>query len=343
MFAKETGFGIIGCGLIANWHADAIRLIGGAHLVGATDVSEDARNAFTAKYAIKPFCSAAELLACPEIDVVSICTPSGLHASLAVQASKAGKHIALEKPMAINLDQADRIIEACNENGTKLAVISQLRFTEPVRKLHKAVNEGAFGKLVSGDIYMKYHRSQDYYDHGVWKGTWAMDGGGALMNQGIHGVDLLRHIMGPVKSVFAHARTLARSIETEDTVSAVLEFRNGALGVIQATTSVYPGFPRRLEINGDKGSVVLVEDTVAHWETADGKKPEFAPPESMTDKSFNDPAAFDIEGHVLQLRDLADAVRNSRRPLVDELEGRKPLEIIMAVYESSKTGKMIDL
>ena len=340
--AKEVlGFGIIGCGMISNWHADAILLIPGTKLVGAVDVNENAKAAFARKYGIKAFNSVEELLADSNIDIVCACTPSGLHAQVAVQAANAGKHIIVEKPMALNLKEVDDIIDSCEKNKVKLAVISQLRFTDAFRKLKDAVDKGMLGKLVSGDTYMKYYRSQEYYDKGGWKGTWKMDGGGALMNQGIHGIDTLLYIMGPVKSVFAYTRTLVRKIEVEDTAVAVLEFKNGALGVVEGTTSIYPGSPRRLEISGDKGTIVLEEDCITAWNIEGQELPEDVKIGHTDSGSASNPAAFGIEGHVLQITDMVEAIKNNRGPLVDQYEGRKPIEIIIAIYESSRTGKLV--
>jgi len=343
MCKKEIGFGIIGCGMISDWHAGAISKIQGAKLIGATDVYEKSRTNFAGKYDIEALSTVDELLARPDIDIVSICTPSGLHAPLAVKSANAGKHIIVEKPMAISLKETDEIINACEVNRVKMAVISQLRFSQAVCKLKDAVQKGLLGRLVTGDIYMKFYRSEEYYSKGGWRGTWKMDGGGALMNQGIHGIDLLQYIMGPVKSVFAHARTLARKIEVEDTAIAVLEFANGALGVIEGTTSIYPGLPRRLEVNGDKGTIVLEEDCIMNWAIEGQQIPDDVQLGRTTSGASSNPAAFGIEGHVMQISDMVEAVKNDRKPLVDQYEGRKPIEIIMAIYESSRTGATVEL
>lgn len=341
MSKKELGFGIIGCGMISNWHADAISEIDGAKLICVSDVNEKARADFAKKYNVNTYESVEDLLGNSEVDIVCICTPSGLHAPLAVQAANAGKHIVIEKPMAINLKEVDEIISACETNKAKMTVISQFRFTDAVCKLKDAIDRGILGKIVMGDIYMKFYRSQQYYDKGGWKGTWKMDGGGALMNQGIHGIDLLQYVMGPVKSVFAHIRTLARKIEAEDTASALLEFENGALGVIQGTTSIYPGLPRRLEVNGDKGTIILEEDCIAKWDIEGQNIPDDINIGSTTSGASSNPAAISVEGHIKQIGDMIDAVRNNRKPLVDQYDGRKPVEIIMGIYESSRTGKKV--
>ncbi|MBR5264686.1 MAG: Gfo/Idh/MocA family oxidoreductase, partial [Clostridia bacterium] len=254
---RKIGFGIIGCGVIADFHANALfGLSEEAVLVGVADARLPAAERFAKEKQVRAFASVEEMLACPEIDVVTICVPSGLHAELAIKAANAGKHIIVEKPMAITKEQLDAMEEACTRNGVMLSSVAQSRFTSGVRKAKQAIEDGYLGKMVCADVYMKFNRTQEYYNTGGWRGTKAMDGGGALMNQGIHGVDLLLYLAGDVKSVYAVSKTLARQIEVEDTLSAVLEFKSGATGVIQATTSVYPGYPRRLELNGDKGTIV---------------------------------------------------------------------------------------
>ncbi len=340
---KNLGFGIVGCGLISDWHARAVEAIEGAYLVGVTDVNKDAREKTALKYGVRSFDSLEQMLNNKEIDVVSICTPSGLHAPLAIKAANAGKHIILEKPMALNLKESDEIIEACDKNNVKLTVISQLRFTDSVARVKAALAEGLLGRIIMGNVYMKYYRSQEYYDQSSWRGTWKMDGGGALMNQGIHGIDLLQYIMGDVKSVFAHTRTLARNIETEDSAIAILEFENGALGSIEGTTSIYPGFSRVLEVNGSKGTIALQEDSIIKWIIEGKDAPEGILERETSNKSASNPADFGIEGHIAQITDMVNAIREDRKPLVDQHEGRKPIEIIMAVYESSRTGKLVTL
>ncbi|HHV58969.1 MAG TPA: Gfo/Idh/MocA family oxidoreductase [Clostridiaceae bacterium] len=343
MIDKKLGFGIIGCGMIANWHADAIKQIDRAQLIGVTDINDAAREAFSKKYGIKSFESMEALLASPEVDVVCVCTPSGLHAPIAIKVANAGKHIIIEKPMAITTQECDDIIKACETNKVKMAVISQLRFTDAIQRLKDAVNKNLLGRLIMGDIYMKYYRSPEYYKSGGWKGTKKMDGGGALMNQGIHGIDLLQYVMGPVKTVFGHAKTLSRNIEVEDTASALLEFENGALGVIQGTTSIYPGYSRRLEVNGDKGSIIVEEDTILSWDIEGQERPKDLNIGRSAAGSASNPAAFSVDGHIKQISDMVDAIIYDRKPLVDQYEGKKPVEIILAIYESSQTGKIVRL
>jgi predicted dehydrogenase len=340
---REIGFAIIGCGMISNWHAEAVGKVEGARLVGAVDQIEEAAKTFSGKYNTRYYPSVYELLQDAEVDAVCICTPGGLHAPLAVEAADAGKHVVVEKPMALNLKECDEIITACERNKVKLTVISQLRFSEAVCMAKEAVEKGKLGRLVMGDIAMKYYRSQEYYDRGSWRGTWKMDGGGALMNQGIHGIDLLQYMMGPVKSVFAHAKTIIRNIEVEDTASAVVEFENGALGAIRGATSIYPGSPRRLEINGNRGTIVLEEDSILEWRIEGKEVPKDMVIGHTAAGAASNPSSIGIDGHTRQIADMVDAIKTNRRPLVDQYEGKKPVEIITAIYESSRTGMRIDL
>lgn len=336
-------FGIIGCGMISDWHARSIQELDGLELVGAADVYLPSLERLTERYGVRAYDSVDALLADPLIDAVCICTPSGYHAQYAVQAANAGKHVFVEKPMALTREQCDAVVEAAERNGIKLSVVSQNRTTETVRYVKNAVDAGRFGRIVCADVCMKFYRSDAYYESGAWRGTWKLDGGGALMNQGIHGVDMLQYLCGPVKSVFAHAATLARHIEVEDTLSAVLTFESGALGVMQATTSVFPGYPRRIEINGTRGSVRLRDTEIVDWQVEGEGLPIGGLPSShVTGDTSSDPtAALSLEGHKYQLRDFADAILHDRRPMVDAYEGRKVIDIILAAYESQRTGREI--
>lgn len=330
--------------MIAKWHATAIGDIPNVELIGATDTNQKSMEIFASQRGIKAYGNVQELVEDPSIDIVCICTPSGFHASQALEVLAKRKHVIVEKPMAITVDEADQLIQACKDNGVQLGVISQLRFAEGIKKLKEAVEQGILGKIVMGDLAMKFYRSQDYYNTGGWRGTWKMDGGGALMNQGIHGIDLLQYVMGPVASVFAYAKTLARDIEVEDTAAAVLEFKNGALGIIQGTTSIYPGFSRKIEINGTQGTIVLEEDTIIKWEVQgqEGDSKEDLLGQTMN-RTGQDPNAFDTEGHRAQILDFIAAIGEQRKPIVDVYEGRKPIEIILAIYESARTGKVVYL
>lgn len=338
---KAFGMGIIGCGLVSEFHAKAVESIENAVLIGVSDTSPSRCSDFAKKHSCRTFDSTEALLACPDIDVVSICTPSGMHASLCIQTASAGKHVIIEKPMAITASSLDEVIEAAENADVKIAVISQLRFTKAVEMTKKAITEGRLGRLISGDAYMKYYRSPEYYSSGAWRGTWEMDGGGALMNQGIHGIDLLLYLMSDVRSVTANCRTLLHDIEVEDTAHILVEYKNGALGTIIGTTSVKPGYPRLIEINGTKGTVVLCEDSIAKWDV-EGEDGSLYVSEQCG-AGFNDPAAIGFQNHALQIRDFLCAISEGRRPLVDALEGRRAVDLILAAYKSSEAGRKIML
>lgn len=334
-------FGIIGCGVISDFHANAIAEIPEeAVLVGVADSVYDSALKFASRHGIRAFGNVDELLACEEIDVVNICIPSGYHADMAVRAAKAGKHIIVEKPMAITGEQLDMVEQACRDSGVILSAISQNRFSRGIKMTKKAVEEGLLGRIVTADIYMKYFRSQEYYDSSGWRGTWRVDGGGALMNQGIHGVDLLTYIAGDIKSVYAVSKTLSRKIEVEDTLSCIAEFESGAIGVIQATTSVYPGYPRRLEINGDKGSIALEETSITRWDI-ETKSEDIVIQPTLSSSSASTPTAISTDGHMRQFLDVISAIKNGTKPLIDVKEGRKSVEIILAIYKSAEEGKKV--
>jgi UDP-N-acetyl-2-amino-2-deoxyglucuronate dehydrogenase len=342
VMARKLGFGIIGCGMISEFHINAIEeLSDKAKLVGITDTVRDNAERVSSRHGgLKIFDTVDEMLSCKDIHAVCICVPSGYHADVIYKAAKAKKHIVVEKPLAITKEQLDEIERVVSENKVTLAVISQLRFAKDIKRVKYSVESGELGKIVCADMVMKYYRSQEYYDSGAWRGTKKLDGGGALMNQGIHGVDLLQYLAGEIKSVFAFSKTLARKIEVEDTLCASVEFESGAIGVIQATTSVYPGYPRRIEINGDRGSVCIEETAITKMDI-DGHssedltfRPSFASGAS---------AAMNISGdyHTLQLADFIDAIKDKRKPIVDVVEGRKAVDVILAIYKSAREERRV--
>lgn len=342
---KKLGFGIIGCGIISDFHANAIHeCYNDAVLVGVCDVVYDAAEKFAHRHDTSVFKNEAELLACKDIDVVCICTPSGYHYSSVINAANAGKNIICEKPLAINKEQLDAVEDACKKAGVTVSVISQNRYAKSIERVKGAIDEGLLGRIVCADIYMKYYRSQEYYDSGSWRGTKRIDGGGALMNQGIHGVDLLLYLAGGIKSVYAISKTLVRNIEVEDTLSAVVEYKSGATGVIQATTSVYPGYPRRLDINGENGTIVLDETSITRWDicnTAGGHDDVILMP-SFT-HGASTPTAISHDGHVRQISDTIRCIKEGREPLSGLADGRRAVDVILAIYQSAEEGRPIHL
>jgi UDP-N-acetyl-2-amino-2-deoxyglucuronate dehydrogenase len=289
------------------------------------------------------------MLAHPSLDVVCVCTPSGAHLEPSVKAAQAGKHVVVEKPLEITLPRCDAIIKACDDAGVRLCTIFPSRFSAANLALKSAIDSGRFGKLTLGDTHVKWWRTQEYYDSGGWRGTWNLDGGGALMNQAIHNVDLLQWLMGDVSIVQALTATLAHErIEVEDTAVAALRFKSGALGMIEAATSAYPGLLKRTEIHGDRGSARVEQDDVTLWSFLD-KSPADAEIQAImaargsVSSGASDPRGINHAGHRDQLADFLQAIDEGRPPLVDGREGRKSVEIIRAIYESSKSGMAVRL
>lgn len=342
------GFGIVGTGLIGGFHARAIGMVEGARLVGATDLRPDAVAKFGEQHKCIAFPTLEAMLANPDIDVVIICTPSGAHMEPAVQAIEAGRHVIIEKPIEVTLARCDRIIEAATKKGVRTAGIFQSRTLAGSHALKQAIDAGRFGRLTVGDAYVKWWRTQQYYDSIPWRGTMKMDGGGALMNQAIHAIDLLQWFMGPVSEVAAFSAILGHErIEVEDTAVAALRFANGALGVIEGSTAIHPGFLKRLEISGTAGSAVLEEETIKTWTFVDAKPEDDDIRTRLGAASGGggaaDPAAIDVRPHAAQIRNMVAALDGKEPLLVDAAEGRKAVEIILAVYESAKTGKAVKL
>jgi predicted dehydrogenase len=345
----KYGFGIVGAGMIAHFQGRAVRDLKNAKLIGFCDQIEAAAKRAGEEFGVHWTTNYPEFLARDDIDIISICTPSGTHRDCAVPAAKAGKHVIVEKPLEITLGKCDAIINACRAAGVKLCGIFPSRFSDSSQTVKKALEKGRFGRLTLGDAYVKWWRSQEYYDKGGWKGTRAMDGGGALMNQSIHAVDLLQWFMGPVESVTAATGTLVHErIEVEDTAVATLKFRNGALGVIEGATSVFPGFMKKIEISGDQGSVVLEEEDIKVWQFAkerpeDQKIREELGSKTMTGGGAADPKAIGHEGHRRQFADFLKALDKGTEPLVNGEEARKAVEIILGIYKAAETGRPVKL
>jgi predicted dehydrogenase len=343
------GFGIIGCGMISRFHAKAIGDLKGGKLVACFDQHKESADKLAAETGCKAYYDLKEMLADKNVHIVTIGTPSGAHMEPAVAAANAGKHIIVEKPLEITLKKCDAIIKACEKNKVKLSTIFPSRFHDSCTELKKAIDGKRFGKLTLGDAYVKWFRTQQYYDSGRWRGTWELDGGGALMNQAVHSVDLLTWFMGPVAEVTAHWGTIAHErIAVEDTVVATLKFENGALGVVEASTAAYPGYLKRIEISGSDGTAVIEEEDIKIWDFAKKIKRDEAVQQKMaqhksTGGGASDPTAIGYHGHMLQFQDMIDAIKKNRDPAVDGNEGRRSIEIILAIYAAAKTGKKITL
>ena len=345
----KTGFGIVGTGMISKFHAMAIKDLSTARLVGCSDMRPERATEFAKQEGCKGYESLDAMLADPEVQVVTICTPSGAHVEPAVAAAKAGKHVLVEKPLEITLERCDKIINACKEAGVLLGAILPSRFSPANLALKKAIDAGRFGKLTMGDSYVKWWRTQEYYDSGAWRGTWELDGGGSYMNQAIHNVDLLYWFMGDVDQVCGMTSTIAHErIAVEDVGSAVVKFKSGALGTLEATTSAWPGHLKKTEIHGTEGSVIVEQDDVLMWEFLQplpedaGIKEQFAKKAGTTGGAA-DPKAIAHTGHLRQFEDFVEAIQKGRAPMIDGLQGRKSVELILAIYESAWTGKRVQL
>lgn len=339
------GFGIIGTGMIAHFHAKAIQAMPGGRVVACFNQSPEKARQFAAEYGCRACTSLEELLADADVQIVTICTPSGAHRDPALAAAAAGKHVVVEKPLEITLERCDEIIRACEQFGVRLCTIFPSRFSPANVALKQAIESGRFGRLTLGDTYVKWWRTQEYYDGGGWRGTWALDGGGAFMNQAIHNVDLLAWLMGDVAEVAGFTQTLAHDrIEVEDVGVACLKFRSGAIGVMEASTAAWPGLLKRTEIHGSRGTVIVEQDSILKWEFAD---PQPGDQEllqrlggsSATTGGAADPKAISFVGHQLQLQDFVDAITEGRPPKVDGAEGRKSVEIILALYAAARSGQ----
>ena len=335
---KNVKFGILGCGMIASIHADAIKNIEGATLVGVADNNLEFAQKFATKHFVLAFDSYEQMLG-SDIDVVCVCTPSCFHAQNAIDALNSGKHVVVEKPMALSVEDADRVDEASKRNGKLVTVISQLRFSKDVIRLKEYVESGAFGKISLCTLTMKYYRSKEYFASSNWKGTLKFDGGGALMNQGIHGVDMLCYLLGRARSVTGFVTTSGRDIEVEDTAAAAVRFANGTIGTIDASTCCAPGFPQRIVITCEQGRIVTQDDNIVEWTL-----PTFcqiAVGITTGGSGSADPRAIFMENHIRQFRNFADAVLNGAPLNNDAREGRLPLEIILGIYQSSREGRTV--
>jgi len=346
---NKIKWGIIGCGVIAPWHADSVVDSQYAELVAACDIDEEKGKEFAQQHGgVAFYQDYRQMLTRGGIDAVSVCTPSGLHAEMTIAAARAGVHILCEKPMAITVPQLDAMVEAVHKAGVKLGVIFQRRTYETSKRVRAAVQSGLLGKMTLGDAYLKYYRSPAYYRSAGWRATWALDGGGALMNQGVHGIDLLVWVMGDVQSVYAKAEAKARDIEVEDTCVALLTFKNGAFGVIEGTTSSNPGEITAFHFHGEKGTIILDDHGISEWAISSDKSilAENDPAQCVSIQSLStasDPRAMDRAGHQAQVDDLCMAIAEDREPMVTGASARKAVELILAIYESARTGKEVKL
>ncbi|MGF9711292.1 Gfo/Idh/MocA family oxidoreductase [Paenibacillus sp. JMULE4] len=335
-------FAIVGAGVIAKYHAESIRQHPDAELAAVADNSTEKAGRLTEGLTdARLFKDYREMLKMEDIDVVCVCTPSGSHSDVTIAAAQAGKHVLCEKPLDINGDRMTAMIDACRKAGVKLGCVFQRRLMPAMLHARQALQDGKIGRPVLGNAYLKYYRSPEYYKSGGWRGTWRLDGGGALMNQGVHGVDLIQYIMGEVESVFAYTATLAREIEVEDTAVAALKYKSGAFGIIQAATSVYPGQETRFEIHGDQGTIEFGDEGIKQWTFMGHDEPAPVLEDTLGLASSSNPQQISIAGHYFYVDDMIQAIRGNREPHVNGEEARKSVDLILAIYESARSGKEV--
>lgn len=347
---SKVGFGIIGCGVIAPIHADAISAISDSKLVAVSDVVESNARALAEKHGATPYTDFKELLKRDDVHAVSLCVPSGMRLEIAEQCAAAGKHILAEKPLEVNGERIAKFIAAVDKAGVQLGCIFQYRFADGPLHIRRALDEGRFGKLVLGDAYIKWYRSQEYYDSGKWRGTRRFDGGGCLMNQGIHQIDMLLWFLGkPVKVTAQTALVGHTGIEVEDLACAMLQFENGAMGVVEGSTAIWPGHPARVEVHGTDGSAVLEDGELTVWKFRD-ERPEDAgilagiERGSTLGSGASDPIkSLKSEGHRRQIADFVESLSTGRPPKIDGREGRRAVELIEAIYRSAESGRTLEL
>ncbi len=349
MSANEPlGIAIVGSGMISEFQAKAIEALPEARLAGFYDQVAELARKRAAQFGVRAYATLDDLLADAKVGAVSICTPSGAHLDPALAAASAGKHVMVEKPLEVTTARIDQILAACARAGVTLGAIFPRRFQEASRLLKKAIEAGRFGTISLADVYIKWYRTQQYYDSGGWRGTWKLDGGGALMNQGIHGIDLLQWLMGGVDEVVGFTGTLSHeNIEVEDTATASLRFKRGALGTVEGSTGCWPGTKIRIEVGGSQGSVVMEDETILTWVFAqeaseDGDiRTRFGPREGLSGGGAADPRAIDFEGHRRQFEDFARSIQAGRKPFCDGVEARAAVDIITSIYRSAREGRVV--
>jgi UDP-N-acetyl-2-amino-2-deoxyglucuronate dehydrogenase len=343
MSSQEIGFGIVGTGMIAGVHAQAIAAVDGARLVGVVSRSAERGGEFIAKHGGDTVAATVEeLVAQPGINVLCVTTPSGAHLEPALAAIAAGKHLVVEKPIEITTARVDELLDAAAKAGVRVAPIFQQRFSEGAQALKAAIEAGRFGRLTSAGCYVKWFREESYYTGSNWKGTVQFDGGGAVMNQGIHGVDLLQWLVGLPEEVMGYTtRRVHRSIEVEDTAVASLRFPDGALGTIEATTAAWPGWAMRIEICGENGSARLEDGVITEWNFRDENANDAVSTggDSALGSGAANPAGISIEGHRRQIADMVAAVSEDRPLAIDGPAARNAVALINALYASAARGR----
>lgn len=348
---REIKFGVVGLGMGMH-HCRAIDTAKGAKLIAVCDIDEDRVNRAAAEHNAKAYNNYDDMLKDDEIEVINVCTPSGMHVDMAIPAVKAGKHVIVEKPVDIKVEKIDKLIEVGKTAGVKMSGIFQSRTTPMNKRIKDALDKGRLGQLVGAHAMLPWYRKQSYYEdvkHGRWKGTWDMDGGGSLMNQGVHTVDLIQWLVGRVKSVSGAFGVYAHDIEAEDKAAALLKFENGAIGTLTTTTAAYPGLSQIVLIHGVNGTISWGEDHMTAWKIQGEQEKEeeaemlnlYGPREKRGETTASDPMAVGSSGHVGMVEDMVQAILEDREPIITIESAKHAVEIINAIYESGRTGKEV--
>jgi UDP-N-acetyl-2-amino-2-deoxyglucuronate dehydrogenase len=338
-----THIGLIGGGNISETHARAARAIPDVEITAVFGTNTEKVGRLSREYGGKPYGNFDEFLAHRPMELVAIGSPSGLHAEQGIAAARHGLHVLTEKPIDITVERAGALIAETHRAGVQLGVFFQDRCKPDILSVKNAVDAGVLGNPILVDARVKWYRPPDYYANSRWRGTWALDGGGALSNQAVHTLDLMLWMFGEVKAVQATCKTALHAIEAEDTLIAMLEFANGALGVLQAATSVFPGYPRRLELTGSEGTLIIEQDRLL---SADLKNPYpdlLKRSEADKNQSSSSPVVSDARGHQAILEDFLRAIRTNTKPRCDGQEGRRSLVVVQAIYEAFRTGKRVSI
>lgn len=338
-------FGIIGCGVIAFTHASALKQLKGegCNLYACCDIIPEKADQYAKDHGVeKVYYDHHDLLADPNVDIVCVCVPSGLHGEICIDASNAGKAIVCEKPMEITPEKIARVIDTVKKNGTKMQCIFQRRLMPVAIAVKQLIQDGALGRVCLAEARLNYYRDQAYYNSAGWRGTWELDGGGALMNQGVHGIDLILWMLGDeIDTLYGKAQTLARDIPVEDTAAALLHMKSGALCVIEGATTAYPGFSTTFTIHGEKGTVAFDDQHIIAWDFIDQENAPARPDLGEAVGGAKNPIDIGIYGHICLLRDIAEAVRDGRAPMLPPEEAALAVKVICGIYESSRLGKSV--
>jgi predicted dehydrogenase len=335
--------GILGGGNISETHARAGAEIAGVKIAAVCGQNEERIARLGQRYGAAVYRDVDQFLKHRPLDIVAIGSPSGLHAAQGIAAAQSALHVLVEKPIDITTERADALIAACDKAGVKLGVFFQDRVAPDIVRLKELVDGGRLGKLLLASARVKWFRPPEYYSASRWRGTWALDGGGAVMNQGIHTVDLLLWLMGPARRVYARTTTALHQIEVEDTAVAVIEFASGAVATFEATTAAYPGYPRRLELTGTEGTIILEHDQIIAADLRAPLADSCRAGEATRNASASSPVVADVRGHRRIIEDFIRAIETGGTPRCDGREGRRSVQLVEAIYEASRTGRAVDI